>query len=97
LEKAFRKDLLEAYPKPKPTPQPSLLLLKNDRQAICGQHEFGNSNIIPSKPIISRNTSTDWLVISIIRRHNSHLLYHGNQFVANGTKDLKKIMWWKKF
>jgi predicted transcriptional regulator len=62
LEKAFMKDLLEAYPKPKPATTTIATLLKRmiDKQFVATMN--GNSrNIIlwSRKPIISRNTSTD--------------------------------------
>jgi hypothetical protein len=58
-------------------------------------YEFGTlGNIIlwSRKPIISRNTSTDWLVISLIRRHNCIFLYHRNQFVSNGIGRSQEII-----
>lgn len=44
LEKAFMKDLLEAYPKPKPAPTTIATLLKRmiDKQFVA-YNEFGNS------------------------------------------------------
>lgn len=98
MEKAFMKEILEAYPKPKPAPTTIATLLKRmiDKKFV-GYVEFGNSR--QYSPLVTKNDYFSKHVKGLIQNFFNNSAPQFASFFTTETnlseselKDLKKII-----